>query len=383
MTNKYGPAERLDEQIEILLRDPGPTEIVVLSMLGEPALPRLCALLPHQAGKAALTVIRVLGMSGHPTVVPALAARLEATSKASRAWSRDETEPRAIVNALRKVGNDEALRAIVDNLSHLNLVHTKTILDAWGKRSREALLLKTAQLRDPAWLPAAKLVTTYRVAEAIPLLQHAAEAEEWETRKEALTLLAFYGPAAPKEWATRRLLDMQNRIVHAYLKVGRPRDEYGRRVRESGPDLEHDALLRVLYHAGDPTVLIPLLPYLSIEHSAGVTTMSGEPTPSVTLLALAFGERSLPVLSEENLAKETVEVREAAKQIRTKIMEFAKRAADYERARSLQVYRDHDDRLRAAAFKLEKTPLGDVELKGESDPLPVREPPADPYDDDE
>lgn len=380
MTTNYGPAERLAEQIDILLRDPGPTEIVLLTTMGEPALKKLCVHLDadtrgKREWRAAIAVIRVLGMSGHPSVVPSLALRLS-TFKQDR-YGRDETEPRAIAHALRKVGNDDALRALVDNLQRVDLAHAKTILDAFGQRARDALIAKTVQFDNPAWLEAARLVTAMKLAEGVPLLIQAAE-----KNLAAHNLLAYYGKDAPKPWATRRLLDIHNFVTKQYIKTGRSDDDHGyHRDTEKGVHPEHDALLRILYHADDPSVLRQLAPYFDIEHSAGLTQSRHEPPPSVTLLALAFGERALPHLDEANYAGQTADTLQALREIRATILENVKRSAEHEKAKQSGWHREDEGAIRAPGFKLEKSPLGDVELKGETDPLPAPRAADTSYDD--
>lgn len=373
MTTTYTPAERLAEQIDILLRDPGPTEIVLLSMLGEPALPRLCAKLDADTrGKRewrhAVAVIRVLGMSGHPSVVPSLALRLSTYKQ--EGYSRDETEPRALAHALRKVGNDEALRVLIDNLPRVDLAHMRAMLEPFGDRARDALVAKMARFDDPAWLEAAKLVTAMRLPQGIPLLVQAAG-----HRLDAHRLLAHYGPDAPKDWAVRRLLDIRGLMMEEYIKAKRPRSSsfYGH-VEESPQGLhpEHDALLAILYHAGDPAVLPHLAPYLKLEQLAGLTRMTGEPPASVTLLALALGDRALPHLAEEAYAHAGAEAAQAVRDIRARIQENLKHRAEAEAARRRGWGHERDGAVRAPAFKLAKSPLGDEEADEESDPLPSR-----------
>lgn len=382
MTTTYGPAERLAEQIDILLRDPGPTEIVLLTTLGEAALPKLCAHLDADTrGKRqwshAIAVIRVLGMSGHPSVVPSLTLRLS-TFKQDR-YGRDETEPRAIAHALRKVGNDDALRALVDNLQRVDLAHAKTVLDHFGRRASEALIAKTAQFDNPAWLEAAKLVTAMKLKEGPPLLIQAAE-----KNLAAHNLLAYYGKDAPKEWATRRLLAIQPFVTKQYIKTGRRHDEYGyRHDTKEGIHPEHDALLKILHHVDEPSVLRDLVPYLEIEHSAGLTGRNHEPPPSVTLLALAFGERALPYLEESLYPDQSADTLQALREIRTSILAQAKQRAEAANARKNGWSRGDEGTIHAPAFKLEKSALGDVEIKGDTDPLPAPRTNDDSYDDDE
>lgn len=386
MTTTYTPAERLTEQIDILLRDPGPTEIVLLSILGEPALPRLCAKLDADTrGKRewrhAVAVIRVLGMSGHPSVVPSLALRLSTYKQ--EGYSRDETEPRALAHALRKVGNDEALRVLIDNLPRVDLGHMRAMLEPFGERARDALVAKMAKLDDPAWLEAAKLVTAMKLPQGIPLLLQAAS-----RTLEAHKLLAHYGKDAPKDWAVERLLAIRGTMMEEYIKARSPQNQgsYGYSHHDHvahGVHPEHDALLSILYHAGDPGVLPALAPYLKLEHLAGLTKLNGEPPASVTLLALAFGERALPNLAEEAYAAVGPEAAQAARDIRARIQENAKHRVEADAARRRGWGYERDGAVRAPAFKLAKGPLGDRKPEGESDPLPPARLTSDSYDDDD
>lgn len=371
---KYGPAERLAEQIDILLRDPGPTEIVVLSTLGEAALPRLCAMLDtdtrgKRQWKHAVAVIRALGMSAHPSVVPSLALRLNTYKP--EPYNRSETEPRAITHALRKVGNDEALRALMDNLNRVDLQHMKTIIEPFGQAGRDALIAKMTNFDQDSWLPAAKLVTAMKLKEGVPLLVHAASSKP--DQLEPYKLLAYYGKDADKEWALKRLLDLFELFRDEYARPERrARQEYygGHSRSDEGIHPVHDALLRILFHAGDPSVLTRLAPYVKIEQIAALTRSEYEPSPSVTLLALAFGEHALPHLADEQFASAGPAAVQGVKDIRKRIEEQAKQRAEAAKARERGWHSEREGTVKAPAFRLEKSPLGDEELKGESDPLP-------------
>lgn len=366
MTKKYGPAERIDEQIDICLHDPTGTDIVVLSMLGEPAVPKLCRLLDGDtnAGDSykapgrleygrATVIIRALGMIASPNAVPTLARRLSAKKERSA----DDADTRALANALRKIGDEESLRTLVANLQILNLPHARLVLDDFGERATEALLAKAAKPDDRSSTPAARLLTARRAKEAIPLLTHAAE----RGRTEAFQLLAYYGPDAPKDWATKRLVALLPDVMSAYLRASQRQTHYygGTPTQDESAVAQHDALLRILYNAGDARVVSELLPYFAIERPAGLTSGHREPRASVSLLALTFGKASLPHLEDARLASLSNEAKLGAQEVRRRI--------------------ENGEEPKATELKLREGPLGEDKWTPQPEYIPSRPQPS--YDD--
>jgi hypothetical protein len=299
MHSRYGPTERLREQVEILLQEPDSTDIAVMSMLGEPAIPVLEQLLadmlncdeetvPYERARKETAAVRVLGMFASDSSAPIIGRFLRTPTRSGRA--RDGQDLRIGVNALRKIGTDTALTELLSSIERLDLKHVLKALEAFGDKATTPVLDLMEDDDEDRWVLGAALATALKIPDAVIRLQLASDNFSKEHAVFATRLLAYFGPAAPLPWATEKAAGFESAVTRNLLAAG----------RAYGPTrmLDYEAILRVLYHGRDPSVVGALLPLIRVEYAAGIGEYNEIRHICAIALAVAFGGPAVHVLIE-------------------------------------------------------------------------------------
>lgn len=321
----YGAAQRLQEQIDILTRDTSRTDIVLLSLLGEPAVPLLVKLLDAEEndsdgekrkllrGDDEEAVIRALGMIAHPSAAPALIKKFRVIEEPR--YGDDKTIFRATANALRKIGTPEALDAIMSRLHELDVEHASASIQAFGHPGQAEILALLEQGKGPQLEAAIAIAGRLGMEDTVPALLQIVEAG---LASDAAILAA--GALAHHKKVP------QAPLVAALAKAIAARKSNARRA-ESGDDDSpgkrqefSDTLLAAIYHTQGVQAVAALLPLAVTEKGTRDEYWGGE-RESISDAIVSFGKPALKYLEGRAVEDYSGAVRALATKLANRIHE--------------------------------------------------------------
>lgn len=327
----YDAQLRLEEQVSILSRDGSPPSIVLMSNLGPEAIPllmdELVAKTKDRYGNTsfrldhnqAVALVRALGMMAHEAAAPPLVdwfTRLKIDS------NRENELFRAGANALRKIGTDACLQAIVKRLDSFDAPHAITTIDAFGDKGRVLIL---DQLRQPAEHPRLRAISIASGFDGeetgkllLAILGNSKQYSEAVYAARALTSRTGL-PVSPLVSALAKEMHMREGDDNKYWGRDEGSDEYW--DEEGDPDDLCTALLAAIWH-GVGVIAVPhLVPLAAAEGRVRVRSYRGYRSTPVQDAIVAFGRSALPFIQGGQIDQYNEDGRDIATRLATKIID--------------------------------------------------------------
>lgn len=318
----YGPAERLQEQVTILVTEANPTAIVQLSVLGEPAVPHLTELLAREGSeeKPSITheqanaITRALGMIASHRALPALAARFKRI-EGRRAHYRSSSSDafRMTANALRKIGTAEALETLISRFPEFDVEHAAATFSSFGEPGMTEIVALLQDRTGDELALAIDLCARWRRDDATPFLLALLNATSTKDAVAAAYALARL-PSVPRA----PLMAAFNTLADRWA---------GRAPGYDDPDKDrvalYKAVLAAVYYSHGLDIVPDLLKWAAVEHTRvkerSQRYYSGVDRP-IRDAILSFGKDALPHL-EGNIAGQPADVKAIAFEIAHRIHE--------------------------------------------------------------